>query len=173
MIAISFAENLKRIREELRISQADLARELGISYQTYNGYETKGNEPKYDLFVKIANILCVTTDELLGAKPPEDNWLELRRIFDNHGFEVEIDENTITLKIETTSDEDACKDIITYLIGTFEKSEITELMTIFDKRLRVYREPMLADFLADQLLPKMKEERFEIPQPPDDYPQDL
>ena len=45
VMTISFAENLKRIREGLKISQADLARELEISYQTYNGYETKGNDP--------------------------------------------------------------------------------------------------------------------------------
>lgn len=173
MIAISFAENLKRIREELKMSQADLARELGISYQTYNGYETKGNEPKYDLLVKIANILCVTTDELLGAKPPEDNWVELYGILKNYGFKVNIDENTITLKIEITSDENVSDSIITYLVGTIKKSEITELMAIFNNRLSVYREPMLADFLADQLIPKMKKERFEIPQPPDDYPKNL
>lgn len=160
MRKISFAENLKRIREERGISQAQLARELNISYQTYNGYETKGNEPKYDLLIKIANALCVSTDDLLGKKHITVDWFEIHNILKDSGFEVQLNEETIDLRIETTSDEDAKKDICTFQAGTFTKAEVADMIRIFDARLMIYRQPMLADYLADQLLPEMKEGRI-------------
>lgn len=43
-----------------------IAEELGIPYNTYLSYETKHCEPSYNLLCKLADILHVTTDDLLG-----------------------------------------------------------------------------------------------------------
>jgi len=61
-----FSARLIEARVKVGISQAQLARELGISVQTYNGYETKGYEPKFDLLLKICRILKVTPNYILG-----------------------------------------------------------------------------------------------------------
>ncbi len=70
---MAFQENLKYYRERAGYKSAkDFAKELGIVYQTYMGYENKNAEPKYDLLIRIADKLGVTTDELLGI-PPQIN----------------------------------------------------------------------------------------------------
>ncbi|MDY6295066.1 MAG: helix-turn-helix transcriptional regulator [Schwartzia succinivorans] len=62
-----FSDNLKRYRFAAGFSTAkDFAKALNLPYNTYLNYETKDSEPKYDLLCKIADILNVTTDELLG-----------------------------------------------------------------------------------------------------------
>ncbi len=62
----TFAERLIKARNNAGLSQRQLANELNISVQTYNGYETKGYEPRYDLLLKICYVLNVTPNELLG-----------------------------------------------------------------------------------------------------------
>ena len=39
---------------------------LNISYSTYKGYESQGREPKYETLCRIADLLKVSTDDLLG-----------------------------------------------------------------------------------------------------------
>lgn len=64
---MSFQENLKYYREKAGYKQAkDFAQILNISYSTYVGYESKNREPKYEMLCKIADLLEVSTDDLLG-----------------------------------------------------------------------------------------------------------
>lgn len=42
---MSFAENVKLIRAELKLSQEDLARELGVSFATINRWENGSYNP--------------------------------------------------------------------------------------------------------------------------------
>lgn len=62
---MSFADNLRAARKSCDLTQKELAALLEIPYQTYNGYETKGHEPSFDLLVKIADYLGVTPNDLL------------------------------------------------------------------------------------------------------------
>ena len=67
MIKIGFQENLRHYREKAGYKQAkEFAKRLGISYTTYIAYENQGREPKYQLLIKIADILNISLDELLG-----------------------------------------------------------------------------------------------------------
>lgn len=85
---MNFQDNLKKYREKAGYSSAkDFAKLLGVPYTTYMGYENKGSEPKYDLLIKIAEILGVTTDELLGYKP--DAYKQAKRILERALFKVE------------------------------------------------------------------------------------
>lgn len=74
---IIFTKNLKKYREKTDLSKAELARLLGLKYNTYNNYEMGTGEPKLDTLVKIADILNVSLDDLLGRTPTnEDEQLE-------------------------------------------------------------------------------------------------
>ena len=66
---MSFQENLKFYREKAGYKSArEVAEALSLPYNTYAGYESKGREPKYELLCKIADLLNVSTDELLGRE---------------------------------------------------------------------------------------------------------
>lgn len=69
---MSFQENLKYYREKSGYKTAkDFADVLNIPYTSYVAYENKGREPKYEMLCKIADLLQVSTDDLLGR---EDNY---------------------------------------------------------------------------------------------------
>lgn len=69
---MSFQENLKYYREKAGYKSAkEFANTLGIPPNTYVGYEVRGREPKFDTLCKIADLLEVSTDDLLGR---EDNY---------------------------------------------------------------------------------------------------
>ncbi len=53
-------------REYAKLSQKELAKKLGISPSTLNGYEKGNHDPKSSGLIKIAKICNVTTDYLLG-----------------------------------------------------------------------------------------------------------
>lgn len=64
---MSFQENLKYYRERAGYKSAkEFANTLGIPPNTYVGYEVRGREPKYTTLCKIADLLQVSTDDLLG-----------------------------------------------------------------------------------------------------------
>lgn len=69
---MTFAERLKHYRELAGYKTGkEFAKHLNIPYPSYMAYENRGREPKYELLIKMANILNVTTDELLGNKQTE------------------------------------------------------------------------------------------------------
>lgn len=53
-------------REHAKLNQKELAKILGISPSTLNGYEKGNHDPKSDGLIKIAKACNVTTDYLLG-----------------------------------------------------------------------------------------------------------
>jgi len=58
---------LKQLREESGLSQAELARRLGIGRDLYNKYERAGVQPPYEMLVLISKTLNTSTDYLLGV----------------------------------------------------------------------------------------------------------
>lgn len=62
----NFFENLKNARLRKGLSQVQLAEQLGIAKSTYSMYESGKREPNMQTIKKIADILDVSTDELLG-----------------------------------------------------------------------------------------------------------
>lgn len=67
---MTFAENLKKIREDIGFPRKDVAEVLGITVQAYGNYELGHREPNLKMIVAIADLFDVTTDALLlhGAK---------------------------------------------------------------------------------------------------------
>lgn len=62
---IKFAENLKRLRKSMRISQENLSIELGLSRGAVSQYESDRNFPNMETMVKLCEIFNVSLDELI------------------------------------------------------------------------------------------------------------
>ena len=64
-----FSQRLKRARMDEGMTQSQMAEALGIPFTTYRNYETRGaagREPDLAMLSKIADVLGVTVDFLLG-----------------------------------------------------------------------------------------------------------
>lgn len=63
---MQFGDKLRELLEEREISQKDFAATLNIAPTTLNGYINNKRQPDLELVKRIAFILNVTTDHLLG-----------------------------------------------------------------------------------------------------------
>lgn len=57
---------LRALREEHKLTQEELAREMGVAYQQVWRWETGKNDPSGDALARMARRLDVTVDYLLG-----------------------------------------------------------------------------------------------------------
>ncbi|WP_049518554.1 helix-turn-helix domain-containing protein [Streptococcus parasanguinis] len=63
---MEFAERLKTLRKQVKLTQAQIAEKLNISQQAYASWERGVKKPTQENLVKIAQILNVTVDYLVG-----------------------------------------------------------------------------------------------------------
>lgn len=63
-----FSEKLKALRTGRKISQKNLAEQLGVAKSVVSFYESGERFPSYDVLKKIARIFNVTTDYLLDIE---------------------------------------------------------------------------------------------------------
>lgn len=68
----NFPETLRALRESRGLTQVRLAELIDVSPRVYNRWETAAAAPRLDTLVKIADILSVTLDELVGRTEPSD-----------------------------------------------------------------------------------------------------
>ena len=59
-------KNLKKRAKELKLSDAEIARRLGISARRYSHYVTDAREPDFHMLRKIAKLLKLSFDELFA-----------------------------------------------------------------------------------------------------------
>ena len=64
------SERLRFLRESMGMTQIELAKKIDVAPTTYRNYENTTREPNYDTLVKIASVLGVSCDFLLGADTP-------------------------------------------------------------------------------------------------------
>lgn len=84
---MEFNERLKHYREKAGYKTAkDFAKKLELPYPTYVAYENTDREPKFSLLVKIAQLLNVSTDDLLGITSDKFSWF--KGVLENNGFSV-------------------------------------------------------------------------------------
>lgn len=57
---------IKILREDLKLSQADFAKKVGLTQQSISLYEKGDREPSLDVLKKLADFFDVSTDYLLG-----------------------------------------------------------------------------------------------------------
>ena len=68
-----FAGRLRAFRKKLKIKQTEFAEMLHIDIQKCRRYESIGTEPDVETLKKMASILKITVDELVGYKPAAIN----------------------------------------------------------------------------------------------------
>lgn len=73
-----FVERLRKARTARRLTQARLAELLEVSARVYNRWERGTSIPKLDTVVKIAEILEVTVDELVGRRELSESAFRIR-----------------------------------------------------------------------------------------------
>ncbi len=65
---MTFAERLKELRIEHGLSQAALAKIIGVSQKAIDYWEREINEPKATYIILLADYFMVSTDFLLGRE---------------------------------------------------------------------------------------------------------
>ena len=71
---MEFKDILKSYRLKSGMTKAEFSRKLGIdSYSTYNNYEVGSSEPKIDMLIKIADLLNISIDDLVGRTPTNED----------------------------------------------------------------------------------------------------
>ena len=61
-----FNENLRAARERKNMTQKDVADNIGVAKSTYSLYESGNREPNVQTIKKLADLLNVSADNLLG-----------------------------------------------------------------------------------------------------------
>ena len=61
-----FNENLRAARERKNMTQKDVADNIGVAKSTYSLYESGNREPNVQTIKKLADLLNVSSDDLLG-----------------------------------------------------------------------------------------------------------
>lgn len=79
---MELGQNITKLRKQLKLSQNDLGKKVGTSGDIIGRYERNEVNPSIDVASKIADVLDVSLDFLLGKVKVElDNQL-LKRIID-------------------------------------------------------------------------------------------
>lgn len=66
-----FGQRMVALRKAAGYTQVELAQELGVSQRMISHYEGRAEHPPAGLLPALAKALGVTTDALLGIKPPK------------------------------------------------------------------------------------------------------
>jgi len=81
----SFGERLQAIRKARGLTQVGLAEAAGTTQRAISYYETEAGFPPAPAVIDLARALRISTDELLGLKPPKvqriDDDSEARRMW--------------------------------------------------------------------------------------------
>lgn len=65
-------KNLKKLREERRLTQKQLAEVILVSQQSINKYENHGVEPDIATVIRLADYFSVSVDYLIGRTTVRD-----------------------------------------------------------------------------------------------------
>lgn len=73
---MEFSERLKKLRKQAQFTQVDVAEKLGISQPAYASWERGVKKPTQENLIKIAQILNVSVDYLVGNSDNTDDELD-------------------------------------------------------------------------------------------------
>ena len=73
---MEFAERLKTLRKQVKLTQAQIAEKLDISQQAYASWERGAKKPTQENLVKIAQVLNVSIDYLVGNSEEKTDELD-------------------------------------------------------------------------------------------------
>ena len=73
---MAFAVRLKELRKEANLTQVELAKRLGIGQSSYADWERGKKKPTQENLVKIAQVLNVSIDYLVGNSEEKSDELD-------------------------------------------------------------------------------------------------
>lgn len=73
---MAFAERLKELRKQAHLTQVELAKRLGIGQSSYADWERGKKKPTQENLVKIAQVLNVSIDYLVGNSEEKSDELD-------------------------------------------------------------------------------------------------
>lgn len=73
---MEFSERLKNLRKQAHLTQVDVAEKLGISQPAYASWERGIKKPTQENLVKIAQVLNVSIDYLVGNLEEKSDELD-------------------------------------------------------------------------------------------------
>ena len=74
---MSFGDILKKLRQDKKITQEELAIKINSSRSNIANYENNNNMPSVEILERLAKIFDVSTDYLLGKTDIKSNKLDL------------------------------------------------------------------------------------------------
>lgn len=72
---MTFAKNLKKARQSKGLTQKELAEKVGLKRSTIAGYESKGQEPSFNVLKELTAVLECSLDALLGITASDNSEL--------------------------------------------------------------------------------------------------
>ena len=63
---LHIAENIRQLRNARNMTQATLAKRVGVTNATISAYEVGARAPSFEVLIKLAQVFRVSTDNLLG-----------------------------------------------------------------------------------------------------------
>lgn len=70
---MTVAANIKHYREELGLTQGDLADKLGVARSTVTQWENGWSSPRMGMVQKLAGVFRVSTSEIVADEPTATN----------------------------------------------------------------------------------------------------
>lgn len=91
-MANKFGTTLKKLRMEREVSQADMAKILGLSRSTVGMYEQGKREPDFETLERIADYFNINLDDLTGRGVTESDRMKIctliERCYGDGVFEI-------------------------------------------------------------------------------------
>lgn len=107
---MEFKDILKSYRLKSGMTKAEFSRKLGIdSYSTYNNYEVGSSEPKIDMLIKIADLLNISLDDLVGRTPADEDE-QLKKVVSDLLSKYDNQQNIKIHEVEYIPDFEKSKD---------------------------------------------------------------
>lgn len=96
------SKRLKELREERKLTQAELAEEIGIGRASVSNYEKEERVPDADVIIKLADFLEVTTDYLLGKSEFKrfEQEYEYRKRVSTKFISQETEQSTLLVQVD-------------------------------------------------------------------------
>ncbi|MFS9171729.1 helix-turn-helix transcriptional regulator [Streptococcus infantis] len=138
-----FTDKLKELRKEKKLTQKEIAEQIGIKQNSYSDWETGKNEPNLENIVKLSRILDTSTDELLGRQV-------------NFGDKILNKNNKYDLSVLKESDTQKLYDLkMTFAFELLDESVNTDLL----KKILVEKNKLDKDeeLILDSILAEAKE----------------
>lgn len=63
---VNFGNRIKSLRTEKRLTQKQLANQIGVAVSAVSSYESGSRYPSYEVLINLAKTFHVSTDYLLG-----------------------------------------------------------------------------------------------------------